>query len=141
MTFNLRRYDDLVSTGSSNTEPLTGAQDDRPPQDRSIWSLHERYVPRGCFATERWPSLSTHALCPTGDIYEGETGEGKLNGRGVYTWANGMCLAVPVGLNASLEHMDTCMHSALQEPGMRASLRTGTGMAEAFRPRPVVCVI
>ena len=32
-----------------------------------------------------------YALCPTGDRYDGDFKEGKRHGRGVFTWANGVC--------------------------------------------------
>ena len=36
-----------------------------------------------------------HALCLAGRRYQGDFKQGKQNGRGVMTWANGVCHSVP----------------------------------------------
>ena len=77
------------------------------------------------------------ALCPAGDRYDGEWKEGKKNGRGILTMANGMCHLTPLGLSAG--PASTSLHSVLQEIGMTATSRRTNGMAQAFVPWPVVC--
>ena len=77
--------------------PRTHIEDDRPHSGRPRDStLREWYVlPRRLNAGPGPVSASGRALCPTGDTHEGESKDGKLNGRGMYTMANGMCLVVP----------------------------------------------
>ena len=41
------------------------------------------------------PRRSVHAPCPTGVKYDGEFKEGKKDGMGVQTWADGMCRLSP----------------------------------------------
>ena len=47
--------------------------------------------------------FSLHALCYTGDRFDGEAKEGRQHGRGNYKAANGMCHEVPVGLKAGFD--------------------------------------
>ena len=67
------------------------------------------------------PRRSVHGPCPTGVKYDGEFKEGKKDGMGVQTWADGMCRLSPLGLRAGSDSV--FMRYAQQGPGMMASVR------------------
>ena len=100
-------------------------------------SLHRRGVQSTFLLTELRPQPSAHALCPTGDMYEGEFKEDRRSGKGIMTLANGVCHVDPLGLRDGPDSVSK--HTVLQETGMRASGRRTRLMEEAFLPGAMVC--